>query len=89
LEPGLIRAFLPLIKRLMARDGGPENTNNPGLILESRLYKIYRRYLYPLEYGVCVLAKGLFAFRIVLIAEPTNAPGRAYRSPPIPSSHGK
>lgn len=62
-EPGIVRAFLPLVKGFFG--GGDAD---PSAILESRPYRLYSRYVMPLEHGVCALAPGLLAFRMVVAA---------------------
>jgi 2-polyprenyl-3-methyl-5-hydroxy-6-metoxy-1,4-benzoquinol methylase len=61
--PFIVRAFLPIIKSLLAK-----NNNKPDSILESPSYKIYQKYLYPLEYGLTRLFPSLFAFRMIFVA---------------------
>jgi SAM-dependent methyltransferase len=63
-EPGIVRAFLPLLKRLIGRGSG----GDPSAILESRPYRLYARYAMPVEHAVCALAPGLLAFRMVMSA---------------------
>ena len=65
-EPGIIRTFLPLIRRLAVRG------NEPGAILESGAYAFYRRYFLPVETAICNLAPGLLALRIVILATADN-----------------
>jgi SAM-dependent methyltransferase len=60
-EPGIIRTFLPLIRRF-AISGG-----DPGAILDSRAYQVYRRCLLPVENRICNLLPGLLALRIVVM----------------------
>jgi SAM-dependent methyltransferase len=61
-EPGIVRTFLPLIRRLAVRG------NEPGAILDSPAYSFYRRYFLPVETALCNLAPGLLALRIVILA---------------------
>jgi 2-polyprenyl-3-methyl-5-hydroxy-6-metoxy-1,4-benzoquinol methylase len=61
-EPGIARAFLPLLKRLVTREAAP------GTLLESPSYRFYSRYILPAEHRVCGIAPGLLAFRVVLLA---------------------
>lgn len=61
-EPGIVRTFLPLIRRF-ASPG-----NDPGAILDSKAYDFYRRYCLPVETAVCKLVPGLLALRIVILA---------------------
>ena len=69
-DPGLVRAFLPIVKRIM---GGKGESQDPGLILESKPYRIYLRHILPLENAICRLVPSLFAFRIVMLAKLTNS----------------
>jgi len=65
--PGIVRPFLPLIKRFFA---GSESgaAPDPEAILRSPAYRLYERWLLPAEYGVARLWRGLLAFRIVIVA---------------------
>ena len=73
--PNLVRAFLPLVKRVLGGKG-----DNPRALLDSPLYKAYMRLVYPIERGVCNLWKSMLAFRIVVTArvpeleDPTRPP---------------
>lgn len=62
-EPGIARAFLPLLKHGLAR-----KASEPGAILDSKAYRFYSRCLAPAEHFVCGLAPGLLAFRVVIEA---------------------
>lgn len=62
-EPGIARAFLPLLKR-----GFTGKEGEPASILESRAYRFYSRYLAPAEHFVSGFAPGLLAFRAVIEA---------------------
>jgi SAM-dependent methyltransferase len=62
-EPGIARAFLPLLKAATNGHG------SPGAILDSPVYHFYSRYLLPIESAVCRVMPGLFAFRAVILAE--------------------
>lgn len=61
-EPGIARAFVPALKGLLGRTGGP------GAILESPAYRFYSQYVLPIEHLVCGIAPGLLAFRVVILA---------------------
>jgi SAM-dependent methyltransferase len=65
-EPGIARAFLPLIKRFMRN-----REQSPGLIIESEAYGFYRQWLMPIERTVTAIAPNLFAFRTVILARPS------------------
>jgi 2-polyprenyl-3-methyl-5-hydroxy-6-metoxy-1,4-benzoquinol methylase len=62
-EPGIVRAFLPLLKPLLRGNGA-----EAGAILESGPYQFYAHYVMPVEHAVCAVAPGLLAFRIVMSA---------------------
>ena len=61
-EPGIARAFLPILKRFAFRKGEPE------AILESPIYRFYARYVLPAERLVCGVDPRLFAFRVAIVA---------------------
>ncbi len=73
-SPGIVRAFLPLLKCLLFGGGGKDkkDKNDPAAIMDSAAYKAYKSYLLPVERLVCSTAKGLFAFRIVIAATRTD-----------------
>ena len=66
--PYMVRAFLPIIKRLISKNNSSENFNK-ACILESPLYRGYIRYVYPLEYAIGFFFKGLLAFRIIVVGK--------------------
>ena len=68
--PGIARAFLPLIKRVLGRGGDAAAPPDPGAILNSPAYRFYERRLLPAETAIAGLWRGLLAFRIVLVAAP-------------------
>jgi SAM-dependent methyltransferase len=77
--PHLARAFLPLIKRvLVPRGPGPAD---PRALIDSRAYRIYLKYLYPLERLAASLWPALLAFRVVVVG----------RKPPpaVEGEHGR
>ena len=65
LEPGIVRAFLPLVKKLSADKG-------PSSILESPSYQFYKNYILPVEQALASILPGLFAFRTVMTAKLTK-----------------
>ena len=67
-EPGIARAFLPVIRRLIF-----QSSTSPDAILNSRSYRAYRRYVVPVESIFAWLAPGLFAFETVILARPTSS----------------
>ena len=68
-EPGIARAFLPLMKRSVAGHLGPD------AILQSKVYHFYSKYVLPMEYWMCWIAPGLFAFRAVILARLNDSAG--------------
>ncbi|MFW2570307.1 class I SAM-dependent methyltransferase [Legionella sp. 29fVS95] len=62
--PFLVRAFLPIIKSLLAR----QKSGDTNSIITSPYYQFYCKFLYPIEYWISRLIPGLFAFRIILVA---------------------
>ena len=66
--PGVVRAFLPLIKRFFTRDAAG-SAPDPGDILNSPAYRLYERWVMPAELSFARLRRGLLSFRIVLVAE--------------------
>jgi 2-polyprenyl-3-methyl-5-hydroxy-6-metoxy-1,4-benzoquinol methylase len=66
--PLIVRALLPLAKKLLARGG--EGPADPRSIIDSPAYTAYMRFVYPVEYRVGALRRPLFAFRIILVATP-------------------
>jgi 2-polyprenyl-3-methyl-5-hydroxy-6-metoxy-1,4-benzoquinol methylase len=63
--PHLARAFLPLIKCLLLPRG---ERSNPRALIETRLYRIYNRWIYRVERVLASLWRTLLAFRIVIVA---------------------
>jgi SAM-dependent methyltransferase len=65
--PHVVRAALPLVKRFVGGTRGAENPD-PRALIESRGYRLYLRYVYPIERAIAGLWKGMFAFRIIIVA---------------------
>lgn len=71
--PHLARAFLPLLKRL-AGGRGTESAN-PRALIDSKGYKAYQKYVYPVEQWFASLFRGLLAFRIIVVGQkPVEGP---------------
>jgi SAM-dependent methyltransferase len=64
-NPGLLRPFVPLVKRMMGGSGGGEN---PAAILESKPYRLYLRTFYPAERVIARLWPGMLAFQMIFEA---------------------
>ena len=67
-NPGLVRPFVPLVKRLLAPRN--EGAADPSALLESRPYRAYLKSVYPLERAVARLWPGLLAFQFVIESAP-------------------
>ena len=63
--PFMVRAFLPLIKKIMAN--GKQDDRRQ--FLDSPLYRFYMKAIYPIEYAAGYFFKPWFAFRIILVAK--------------------
>jgi hypothetical protein len=75
--PYLVRAVLPLLKRFLSRGQGANP--DPRALIDSRGYKLYMKYVYPVEHACAALWRTLFAFRIIVVGvKPVSeeAPGR-------------
>jgi methionine biosynthesis protein MetW len=66
ITPGILRPFVPLIKKLYGNDGQSDSSS----IMDSGPYRFYMRWLYAVERAVCRLWPGLLAFQFVILAEP-------------------
>jgi len=66
-SPGIVRAFLPLIKLLYG--GGKSGGGDASTLMNSSPYRLYTKTVLPIERAVAQLFKGLFAFRLLLIAK--------------------
>ena len=62
--PYFVRAALPWIKHLMK--ARPDAPGAPQLI-DSPAYRWYMQFIYPVEYCLAFLSRGLFSFRIIVI----------------------
>ncbi len=75
--PGILRPFVPLIKRTY---GGGSQTAQQGdspSIMDSAPYRSYMRLLYPLERAICSLWPGMLAFQFVVLAKTASVPAPA------------
>jgi 2-polyprenyl-3-methyl-5-hydroxy-6-metoxy-1,4-benzoquinol methylase len=72
--PHLVRAFLPLLKRLRGSNGTAPV--GPRALIDSKGYRLYMRYCYPPEQFMASLWRSLFAFRIIVVGQkPAEGPG--------------
>jgi SAM-dependent methyltransferase len=63
-NPGLVRVLVPLLKSWLPR----AKTGDRRALLDSRLYRVYVRFVHPLELRLARLAPGLLAFQYVAVA---------------------
>lgn len=66
--PHLVRAALPMIKRVLVPRAAASGADGARAIVDSPLFRFYLRWVYPAEYRLAGLCRPLFAFRIVLVA---------------------
>jgi SAM-dependent methyltransferase len=64
--PHVVRAFLPLLKRCLKR-GNDQGPPNPRALIDSRPYRLYMKYFYPVEYRLASLWRTMLAFRIIVV----------------------
>ena len=62
-NPGLMRPFVPLAKRLLGGSSG-----DPASILESKPYQLYLKTAYPIERAVARIWPGMLAFQMIFEA---------------------
>ena len=68
-SPFLVRAFLPIIKKMMLRKKDKTTTEVNKTIIHSPAYQFYERFIYPIEYTLCRFWRTLFAFRIIIVGK--------------------
>lgn len=62
-NPGLVRPFVPLAKKVLGGGGG-----DPGAILESKPYKLYLKTVHPVEAAFARVWPGMLAFQMIFEA---------------------
>ena len=68
ITPGVLRPFVPLIKKLYG--GGSRIESDSSSIMDSAPYRLYMRWLYPIERALCCVWPGLLAFQFVILGRP-------------------
>ena len=63
--PYLARALLPLLKRGVKTGG--DAPPDPRALIDSRPYRLYERYVYPVERAAASLWRTMLAFRIIVV----------------------
>jgi SAM-dependent methyltransferase len=81
ISPGVVRPFVPLVKKLYGRGSSPSVESDSSSIMDSTPYRFYMRWLYPVERALCALWPGMFAFQFIVLAEP-KAVARAFEETP-------
>ncbi len=64
-NPGIVRPFVPLAKRLLAKR---EGDHDPAALLQSKPYRAYLKTVYPLETVAARMWPGLLAFQMIIEA---------------------
>jgi len=67
LSPFIVRACLPILKKIMIKKSDKNNSSRA--IIDSPFYRLYERFIYPIEYAVSYCWRTLFAFRIVVVGK--------------------
>lgn len=70
ITPGILRPFVPLIKKVYGRAGLTDGREDSASIMESGPYQFYLKWFYPIERAISSLWPALLAFQFVILAEP-------------------
>jgi len=71
-NPGLVRPFVPLAKKLLSRKNDNSTAPQaPDALLKSRPYQLYLKTAYPVERAVASLWPGMLAFQMIFEAKRT------------------
>jgi methionine biosynthesis protein MetW len=73
ITPGVLRPFVPLIKKVYGRAGLADGQADSSSIMESGQYQFYLKWFYPIERAMCGLWPGLLAFQFVILAQPESS----------------
>jgi len=74
ISPGILRPFVPLIKKVYRGQGTASAEGDSSSIMDSAPYRSYMRWLYPIERAICSAWPGLLAFQFVTLSEPLEQP---------------
>ncbi len=74
ITPGILRPFVPFIKRFYGHGSEAAGESDSSSIMESAPYRFYMRWLYPVELAICRFWPGMFAFQLVTLAQPKAKP---------------
>ena len=67
-NPGIVRPFVPLAKKLLAAPAG-DAPQAPDALLKSRPYQLYLKTVYPIERAVASVWPGMLAFQMIFEAK--------------------
>jgi len=73
ITPGVLRPFVPLIKKIYGKAGRTDGQTDSSSIMDSAPYRFYLKWLYPLERALCSIYPSMLAFQFVILAEPNKA----------------
>jgi methionine biosynthesis protein MetW len=68
--PGILRPFVPLIKKVYGKAGASSREADSSSIMNSGPYRFYLKWFYPIERAICNLWPALLAFQFVILTEP-------------------
>lgn len=80
ITPGILRPFVPLIKKVLGGDGGA-NESDSSSIMDSGSYRLYMKWFYPIERVICRLWPALLAFQFLILAEVSRPPASSQQAP--------
>ncbi|HEX7831658.1 MAG TPA: class I SAM-dependent methyltransferase [Thermoanaerobaculia bacterium] len=68
-NPGLVRPFVPLAKKVLSRGDANAGEQSPDALLKSKPYQLYLKTAYPIERAVASLWPGMLAFQMIYEAK--------------------
>ena len=74
ISPGILRPFVPLIKKLYGGRGKAEQGDSSS-IMDSGPYRFYLKWFYPIERAICQIWPAMMAFQFIILAEPNSVAG--------------
>jgi len=74
ISPGILRPFVPLIKKLYGGRGKAEQGDSSS-IMDSGPYRFYLKWFYPIERAICRIWPAMMAFQFIILAEPNSVAG--------------